>query len=166
MPFLKSPEPAQLLRQPNPAHLPLRQRGEDIPLLAEYFLSQAAAPYRDNSKILDAQAKQLLLDYDWPGNVRELRNVINRATVLSKSRMISREVLAESIFSKGYLLRADSVESPENRMTKRLQEIDTSYVNLINEALSISGGNKRKAAELIGVSRQTFYRMLEKYSLM
>ena len=144
---------------------PLRERRNDIPLLAEAFLDQAAAPYMDAPKIWDAQAKKSLIAYDWPGNVRELRNVINRATVLSKSRIISREILESSISSKGYFLKNTEPEDPEYRLNKRLEEIDEAYVNLLNEALQISGGNKKKAAELIGVSRKTYYRMLEKYGL-
>lgn len=142
---------------------PLRDRKEDLALLSDSFLRQAAEPYLDTPKILSAQAKKVLISYDWPGNVRELRNVITRATVLSKSKIISKETLEESIASKGYMLKAASAASPEDRMKQKLMEIDTAYASLLKEALDITAGNKKDAAKLIGVSRNTLYRMLEKY---
>lgn len=143
---------------------PLRDRKDDLALLSDSFLNQAAAPYRDTPKILNTQAKKILMSYDWPGNVRELRNVITRATVLSKSKIISKEILEESIASKGYMLKAASTDKPEERVKQKLAEIDNAYASLLKEALEITVGNKKEAAALIGVSRNTFYRMLEKYS--
>ena len=142
---------------------PLRERKDDLALLSDSFLNQAAAPYLDTPKILSSQAKKVLMSYDWPGNVRELRNVITRATVLSKSKIISKETLEESIASKGYMLKAISTDSPETRVKQKLKEIDLAYASLLKEALELTAGNKKEAAELIGVSRNTFYRMLEKY---
>lgn len=143
---------------------PLRDRKDDLVLLSDTFLSQAAAPYRDTPKILSSQAKKILMSYDWPGNVRELRNVITRATVLSKSKIISKEILEESIASKGYMLKAISTDTPAERVKQKLAEIDNAYASLLKEALELTAGNKKEAAELIGVSRNTFYRMLEKYN--
>lgn len=142
---------------------PLRERKDDLALLSDSFLNQAAAPYLDTPKILSSQAKKVLMTYDWPGNVRELRNVITRATVLSKSKIISKETLEESIASKGYMLKAISTDTPAERVKQKLTEIDNAYTSLLKEALELTAGNKKEAAELIGVSRNTFYRMLEKY---
>lgn len=142
---------------------PLRERREDLLPLAKLFLAQAAEVYGDTPKLLDEKAKGILTAYDWPGNVRELKNVINRATVLSKSGIISGEVLENAIHAKGFMLKTASIDSPEDRIEKRMQNINASYTALLKEALAVSGGNKKKAAELIGVSRKTFYRMLEKY---
>lgn len=142
---------------------PLRDRRQDIPLLAETFLRQASDPSSDQLKTLDADAQQALMEYDWPGNVRELRNVINRVTVLSKTDVITRDVLETSIYSKGFVRKAQVDNSPQERMDKRHLEIDNAYANLLKEALDITGGNKKRAAALLGVSRKTFYRMLEKY---
>ena len=142
---------------------PLRERKDDLALLSDSFLNQAAAPYLDTPKILSSQAKKVLMSYDWPGNVRELRNVITRATVLSKSKIISKETLEESIASKGYMLKAISTDTPAERVKQKLTEIDNAYTSLLKEALELTAGNKKEAAELIGVSRNTFYRMLEKY---
>lgn len=143
---------------------PLRKRGEDILLLADAFLNQSVSPNKDNLKTLDIDAQRTLLEYDWPGNVRELRNVINRTTILSKSNIITRDILEASMHSKGYMLKHSTSEAPEDRLNKRRMEIDASYVNLLKEALDITNGNKKQAAELLSISRKTFYRMLEKYN--
>lgn len=143
---------------------PLRKRGEDILMLADTFLNQSAYPNSDTLKTLDADAQRTLLKYDWPGNVRELRNVINRATILSKSNVITRDILEASMHSKGYMLKHSTSETPEDRLNKRRMEINASYANLLREALDITDGNKKQAAELLGISRKTFYRMLEKYN--
>ena len=142
---------------------PLRERGEDILLLAENFLNQFMDPDTGAVKILDAGTRKAMLAYDWPGNVRELRNVINRIAILSKERTVTRDVLEASIHSKGYMLKPNVGEAPEDRLEKRRREVDVSHANLLREALDITGGNKKQAAELLGVSRKTFYRMLEKY---
>jgi len=142
---------------------PLRERREDILLLAEVFLKQSAEPSSETPKILDAQAQKALLEYDWPGNVRELRNVIYRITILSKTKIITKDILESSIYSKGYMLKHTSSEPTEDRLSKRRAEVNTAYVNLLKEALDITKGNKKQAAELLGVSRKTFYRMMEEY---
>ncbi|MGN0658554.1 MAG: sigma-54 interaction domain-containing protein [Emergencia sp.] len=143
---------------------PLRERREDIAPLAESFLRQASEPIGGLPKKLDAQALNALMEYDWPGNVRELRNVINRATVLAKTDRISRDILESSIYSKGFTKQSISGGTPEEKLEKRRKDVDSAYSALLEEALEISGGNKKKAAELLGVSRKTFYRMLEKYN--
>ncbi len=143
---------------------PLRERGEDLLLLADSFLKQSMNPNVGELKTLSVDAKKALMEYDWPGNVRELRNVMNRITILSKEKVITRQMIEVSIYSKGYLIKHNTNEAPEERLNKRKAEVDTSYANLLKEALSITEGNKKKAAELLGVSRKTFYRMLEKYN--
>ncbi|SFM19085.1 Transcriptional regulator containing PAS, AAA-type ATPase, and DNA-binding Fis domains [Pelosinus propionicus DSM 13327] len=143
---------------------PLRERREDLLLLAETFLKQSMNPNSGALKTLDADAQKALLEYDWKGNVRELRNVINRVTILSKTNVITRDILEASIHSKGYMLKHSTSEAPEDRLNKRRMEVDASYANLLREVLDITHGNKKQAAELLGVSRKTFYRMLEKYN--
>lgn len=142
---------------------PLRERREDILLLATNFLKQFVDPDSGIMKTLDLDAQNALLEYDWPGNVRELKNVINRSAILSRERVVTKGTLETSIDSKGYLLKPNSGEAAEDRLNKRKMEIDISYANLLKEALDIASGNKKKAAKLLGVSRKTFYRMLEKY---
>ncbi len=151
---------------------PLRSRREDILQISEELLRQGRAPGSLQEKTLTEDAKQILLSYDWPGNVRELRNVLSRAALLSKSSFITRDVLTASIFASGSDARLsyeqslpDSTLSAEARLAQRQQEVEAAGANLLKEAISITGGNKSKAAALLDMSRNTFYRMLKKYNL-
>ena len=152
---------------------PLRDRREDILSISDELLKQAKDPNSLNAKTLSDDAKQILLNYDWPGNVRELRNVLYRATLLSKADIITANTIEASISasisdkrtstqSRGVL---DSSLSNDDRLEKRRQEIDEANANLIREALSISDGNRKNASALLDMSRNTFYRMLDKYNI-
>ncbi|MCD8140920.1 MAG: sigma 54-interacting transcriptional regulator [Planctomycetaceae bacterium] len=80
---------------------PLRERGTDILLLAESFLRQFVDADSGLAKTLDATTRKAMLEYEWPGNVRELRNVINRIAILSKDRIVTRDILEAAISSRG-----------------------------------------------------------------
>lgn len=146
---------------------PLRERHQDLLLLSDAFFRQAAEMNGEEKKELNPAAQRALMAYDWPGNVRELRNVIHRITLLAKSKTVTEDVLEAAIHSKRYVLKSAAAESqsPEDKLEKCMKDIDHSYVQLLKTALEASEGNKKQAAELIGVSRRTFYRMLEKYKL-
>lgn len=151
---------------------PLRERKDDILLISDELLRQAKDPSSETSKVLTEDAKRILLDHDWPGNVRELRNVLYRATLLTKTNTITKEVLASSISANGSAFAnysgqsvLDSTLDEEARLKQRRLEVDLSNQNLIKEALSITSGNKKKAAVLLDMSRTTFYRMLAKYNM-
>lgn len=142
---------------------PLRDHPEDIPLCAEFFLQQSTQQNNLEKKMIDTDAKKLMTEYNWPGNIRELRNVMNRVSILSKSTIITREILAASLQPGNCFINEPQEKTAEMRINEKKNAIDRSNAELIKEVLSISKGNKRKAAELLGVSRKTFYRMLEKY---
>ncbi len=142
---------------------PLREHPEDIPLCAEFFLQQSTQQNNLEKKMIDTDAKKLMTEYNWPGNIRELRNVMNRVSILSKSTIITREILAASLQPGNCIINEPQEKTAEMRINEKKNAIDRSNAELIKEVLSISKGNKRKAAELLGVSRKTFYRMLEKY---
>lgn len=142
---------------------PLREHPEDISLCAEFFLQQSAQQNNLEKKRIDADARKLMTEYRWPGNIRELRNVMNRVSILSKSTIITREILAASLQPGSFSISEAEEKTAEMRINEKKIAIDRSNADLIKEVLSISKGNKRKAAELLGVSRKTFYRMLEKY---
>ena len=142
---------------------PLRERREDILELTEFFIKQSADANDADPKSLSSDAQKCLIEYEWPGNIRELRNVIHRITLLAKTNVVTADILESAIYSKGYALRMKPDEAPEAILNKRMADISNSYANLLNEALDIAGGNKSKAANLLGISRKTFYRMLEKY---
>lgn len=151
---------------------PLRDRKEDILPLSDTLLQQGKNPDSDTVKTLTPDAKRLLVEYNWPGNVRELRNVLYRASLLSKTNYISREVIESSISANGTNISVSASSdshtedlSASERLEYRRKEVERSYINLLKEAISITNGNRSKAAELLGISRNTFYRMLKKYHI-
>jgi DNA-binding NtrC family response regulator len=130
---------------------PLRERVEDIPLLAKYFLEQHAR--HDGRRVsLSEEALERMQEYRWPGNVRELKEQMRRAVAGTDGRMI--EV--------GHVALPGAQQEPESVAAKggstRLQEVVEQHVF---QVLKGCAGNKVKAAELLGISRSTLYRMLE-----
>jgi two-component system, NtrC family, response regulator AtoC len=132
---------------------PLRERSSDIPLLARHFLERLAFRTARPVKRLAPEAFALLSAYHWPGNVRELENVIERAVALSASEMLIPDDFPLH-------LREEPIRAPRlpvGGMT--LEEVKRWYVNTVLEE---SGGNKLRAAELLGIDRRTLYRILER----
>lgn len=140
-------------------HLPpLRERPEDIPLLAEQFLSKFATENNKPIPHLSKEALELLVRYSWPGNVRELENVIERAVILSQRPLILPEDLPRR-------LRLEKPSpSPIAIWPAKipLSELEKLY---IEKVLEETGGNKKKAAEILGIDRRTLYRMAARYGL-
>ena len=132
---------------------PLRERSSDIPLLAQHFLETFAHRTEHPVKRLAPEALALLSAYHWPGNVRELENVIERAVALSSS-----ETLLPDDFPPH--LREESGRAPRLPAAGlTLEEVQRWYVNKVLEE---AGGNKLRAAELLGIDRRTLYRILER----
>ncbi len=135
---------------------PLRDRKDDIPLLAQHFLSKHGS---ENCKMLP-EVFEILNRYDWPGNVRELENIIERAIVLKKKdHLIGSEDIPEHIKTKQFYSPM-SLEIPEEGI--KLEEVEK---GLIINALKKSRQNQTRAAELLGITRNTLIYRLEKYSL-
>jgi DNA-binding NtrC family response regulator len=134
-------------------HLPpLRERREDIPLLATHFLHRQTERYRKPLTGFEAGAHQALLEYRWPGNVRELEHTVERAVLLAPSDKIRAEDLN---------LRGRSAEIPAlDEMT-----LDQVEQTLIRKALARHDGNVTRAAEALGLSRSALYRRLQQYGL-
>jgi DNA-binding NtrC family response regulator len=131
---------------------PLRQRREDIPLLADHFLRQHARHYRKNLAGFETGALQLLNDHPWPGNVRELDHAVERAVLMSQGTMIRPGDLA---------LRPSRNQAPQLE-DMSLEEVEAF---LIKKTIARCEGNVSRAAELLGLSRSALYRRLEKYQL-
>jgi len=151
---------------------PLRDRLEDVVDLAEAFLIQAAEVNGEEPKTLSRDAKKSLAEYTWLGNIRELKNVIQRVAVLSKTDVVDKETLETAIYSKGYAFKSENksekeaeVSETEDSLESRFREVYRSHRELLEEALRLADGNKTKAAELLGVTRQTIYRLMKKYSI-
>ena len=135
---------------------PLRERREDIPVLAEHFLTEYATqsdrPIHDFSpKALDALCK-----YQWPGNVRELENAIERAVALAPGATVEVSDLPERLV----LHRPTAAAMESHRDRASLDEMTRRYVL---DVLAETGGNKTEAARVLGVPRRTLYRMLERF---
>lgn len=132
-------------------HLPLlRERREDIPLLAGHFLRQYAQRYRKSLAGFDSSAMQSLLEHAWPGNIRELAHAIERAVLLAQGTMVQPADLG---------LRMNPGVSP------RLEDLSLEQVEcvLIRKALARFDGNVSQAAKALGLSRSALYRRLQRY---
>jgi DNA-binding NtrC family response regulator len=134
-------------------HLPaLRERREDIPLLATHFLRRQAAQYRKTVSGFSPDAMQALLDYEWPGNIRELEHTVERAVLLTQGE----QVRAEDLNLRQHTPEAGTMEELPLEDVERL---------LIKKALQRHNGNVSQAAEALGLSRSALYRRLQRYGL-
>jgi DNA-binding NtrC family response regulator len=132
---------------------PLRDRAEDIPLLAEYFLKQLCQRYRKHLRGFEEGAVKLLLAHRWPGNVRELSHAIERAVLMARSERVA-------IGDLGLQEAGADLEERLDTMT-----LDDMERHIIRKALAKFNGKANLAAEALGLSRSAFYRRLEKYKL-
>ena len=139
-------------------HLPpLRERGDDVLLLAEHFLQEYATTYSSAASAISDEAEAKLTDYHWPGNVRELKHTMERAVIMSES---------------GTLEPSDFVFSAPNSQRRSESDLGIDTLNLddieqaaVRKALSKHGGNISRAADELGISRKALYRRIEKYGL-
>jgi DNA-binding NtrC family response regulator len=135
-------------------HLPpLRDRREDIPLLAKHFLTLYAHRYRQQISSFDSAAMQLLLEHPWPGNVRELDHTVERAVLMAKGPSVSVADLG---------LRPARVGGAGRLEDMSLEDVETF---LIRKALARHGNNVSQAAEALGLSRSALYRRMQRYGI-
>ncbi len=138
---------------------PLRDRAEDIPLLAHAFLRQFAGEVGKTVSGITAEALELLLRYDWPGNVRELRTAMEHAVVMSRGDKLSARDLPAWV-RKGPGAGTTQPALPHANMTVKEAEKE-----LIIRALADNDGNRTLAAKKLGMSRRTLYRKLTEYGI-
>ena len=138
---------------------PLRNRRNDIPLLARQFLEKFAEDQNKAVQRFSPEAMRLLLNYDWPGNVRELENSVEHATVIVKSRIVEISELPGVI----------QQSRPKPRISKLSNGSDRSIIenekNLLKEVLDECNWNKKETAAKLGISRSTLYEKLKKYNI-
>ena len=140
-------------------HLPpLRQRGEDIPVLSDHFLHRIAGARNEEPKRLSDSARAALLEYTWPGNVRELENALERAVILTEGEEISTSALPERVTQR----RAEPLVSPRTPENPTLEAIERAYIMWV---LQSESGNKSRAAEVLGIDPSTLYRKLSRYEV-
>jgi two-component system nitrogen regulation response regulator GlnG len=157
---------------------PLRDRLQDSILLAEYFLARFAKEMSMGNPGMIEEAKLLLQNYQWPGNVRELANAMQKALIFSRGYPIhpedvSRAIGGESLAREAGDQRADEIVRQWVRQTLAAGEgkdvfeacMDHFASLLISEALGLTGGNRSRAAKILGISRPTLLSKIEKYGL-
>ena len=141
---------------------PLRDRLDDVPLLALNFLSEFAI---ENTKAItdfNAEALEAMIRYNWPGNVRELRTAVEHAVVLSKSEMIQLTDLPHSVQSRGVIQNEVQLNNPIIEKGITLEEAEK---QLIVRTIKDCRGNRTAAAKKVGISRRTLHRKLHRYGL-
>jgi len=155
---------------------PLRERTDDIPALADYFLSRFALEMGINNPGMSNEAKNILKQYHWPGNIRELANTIQKALIFSRGYLIRTEEVsqvigggARAVSDKQALeclhqwVRQGLLTDPEDNAFDTF--IDRFASILVSEALDLTSGNRTKAAKLLGLSRPTLQAKIDKYRL-
>jgi len=138
---------------------PLRERAEDIPLLAQAFLKEFAAENNKNVTTLSSEVQELLLRYPWPGNVRELRTAIEHAVVLCRGDRITPRDLPPAVRNEAAAIPAKAVLARGDLTVKEAEK------ELITRALKETGGSRTLAAKKLGMSRRTLHRKLHEYHL-
>jgi two-component system response regulator HydG len=132
---------------------PLRERIEDVPLLAQHFLARFADKNRKDVRAISREAMELLMAHDWPGNVRELENTLEHAVVLSRGDTIRDEDLPDLVARE---------TSAKQYLTIQLgTPLDEIEQQVIQQTLRITKGNKRLAAQLLGIATRTVYRKVD-----
>ena len=152
---------------------PLRARKEGIPVLANHFLKSFQEKLGHNISGISDQAMEALVHYSWPGNVRELKHVIERGCVLCTGQTLALEHLPEEIRNSEASLPLTALEkpaatpSPQHQEPEPLKNATTSMSpeEKIRAALTQAGGNKSKAARLLGIDRSTLYRRMRRYNI-
>ena len=140
-------------------HLPpLRQRRDDIPLLAEHFLSRIAANRNEQPKRLTDAARTVLYEYNWPGNVRELENALERSIILTPGDEIGTDALPERVTER----RTEPLVSTHTPPNPTLEAVERAYIMWV---LQSESGNKSRAAEALGIDPSTLYRKLSRYGV-
>jgi transcriptional regulator with PAS, ATPase and Fis domain len=151
---------------------PLRERADEIVDLCDQFLKRFGEKLNKNV-VIAPETYEILLHYSWPGNVRELQNVIERAVVLAKNGRVTPDNLPPELFKGGkspaaatQSLPAVAASSPSTVLKSASLNLEDCEKAAIVSALEKSGGNKKKAAEILGIHRPTLYAKMKKYGLL
>ena len=139
---------------------PLRERKEDIPLLANFFLRKYTAKNDKKIEAISAEAMDILMKYRWPGNVRELENTIERAVVLTRDAVISPSDLPEVISS---VKDSEAISTCERMLNIPIGKLPLKEIEkmVMEETLKQSKGNKNIASKILGISTRTLYRRMD-----
>jgi DNA-binding NtrC family response regulator len=142
---------------------PLRERKDDLPLLLEHFLDEAARSLGKRKPTAPPQLVQLLSTHEFPGNVRELKAMVFDAVSLHESRVLSMDAFLEAIGRRATPAGAEVERNPFSSL-ERLPNFDVALEWLVREAMARAGGNQTLAARLIGISQPALSKRLKGYS--
>ena len=156
----------------------LNKRSADIPLLVDYFLPRFANELGINNPGITKEAERVLVSYPWPGNVRELANILKKVLIFNRGTPIGMDDITQAISGK-MALKEDIRSGTDSEIISWIREelstknkgnvfdscMDHFAGVLIKEALNITGGNRTKAAKLLGLSRPTLHSRIEKYQI-
>src|SRR5262249_10643224 len=140
----------------------LRDRGDDVLLLSQYYIDTIGARIRRSKKIkgLSPEATAVFKKYHWPGNVRELRNVVERALILEDEDRITTEYLPGGLLGPVRLEQGSLDQASQFVLPNEGISLDEAELSFVRQAIQRSGGNQTRAAELLGISRdQLRYRL-------
>jgi transcriptional regulator with GAF, ATPase, and Fis domain len=137
---------------------PLRERQDDIPILAANFAAKAAEKYGHPTPVLDPELVDVLQEYEWPGNVRELENLIERLVVLSNNTRLGLEFLPDKMLR----ILPDANTADEATLEGAVLSVKR---RMILSALQSEGGNKMAAAKRLGISRSYLHRLINEFGL-
>jgi DNA-binding NtrC family response regulator len=140
---------------------PLRDRKQDIPPLVAFFVKQFAKQLGKSEPAIAPEAIQKLLDYPWPGNVRELKNSMEYAVVLARQDVIGVKELPSEMQLPAVLQQSDLAGT----VRQGVQTLDDVERKTILQALAQAHGNKKKAAQLLGIQRPTLYNKMKRYAI-
>ncbi|NCB06969.1 MAG: sigma-54-dependent Fis family transcriptional regulator, partial [Bacteroidia bacterium] len=129
---------------------PLRERGQDVLVLADFFLKKYASKYNKPNLKINQQAQEKLLKYNWPGNIRELQHTVEKAVILSDNNILKPEDF--------FMRPVSSVQSHATGLT--LEEMEK---RMITQAIEKTQGNLSAAAEQLGITRQTLYNKMKRF---
>jgi DNA-binding NtrC family response regulator len=138
---------------------PLRERREDIPLLAAHFLESSAARYGRQLEGITAAAMDVIIRYDWPGNVRELKNALERAVAYARGDFIAPEDLPPAVLAGAERQPPASFHEWKERTLERLER------EFLESSLETHGGNVTRAAQALGIHRSTLQRLMRRLKL-
>jgi two-component system response regulator AtoC len=140
---------------------PLRERKEDIPLLANHFLQEFCDSGSLPQKVFSKDAIRKLIEYSWPGNIRELKNVVRRSAVRSGSEVINVVMLNKTDHER-HMDKSPEIPPVTERTSNNMTDLDALEKAAIEKAYFITDKNATEAAKLLGISRATIYRKLKK----
>jgi DNA-binding NtrC family response regulator len=136
---------------------PLRERLEDIPLFSHFFLQKLNETEEKKVEKIDPDFIEALQAYEWPGNVRELRNVVNRAFIMARTDTLTVECLPDKLAGNRRKRSKNAVSIPLGQPMEEVERI------VIEETLTMTDGDRRKTAEILGISYKTLYNKTKKY---